>query len=251
MGITTERDTRNRTRSNEGGTCGVQGLSGSSSASTSSSRDGGSGDMDMGDRARDAANRARETAREATDRARQTASDVADRARETARDVGETVRHKASDLRDTMEDRMRAWGHKLEDEETSRKLGTGVGAVTGAAVGAVIGGFVGRMAGKKASHAIEDRLDARREHEYWSNTYRSRPYTNENRSYEQYAPAYQFGWESCATCVSNGGSARFERYEGELARDWESGRGDDDLSWQEARPAVRDAWNRTSSLYTY
>lgn len=131
-------------------------------------------------------------------------------------------------------------------------LGTGVGAtsggVTGAAIGAVVagpvgamvgaavGGIAGGLAGKGAAEAINPTV----ENIYWSETYSTRPYVAKGTSYDQYAPAYRYGWESRGL---NAGK-RFEEVETSLERGWDQVRGDSKLAWSHAKEATRDAWHR-------
>src|SRR5690606_27860945 len=84
------------------------------------------------------------------------------------------------------------------------------------------------------------------EHEYWRSNYRQRSYTREHEPYERYAPAYQYGWESY---LRQGGGDRgraraFNDIEPQLGREWDSHRGPNDLTWEHARHATRDAWER-------
>jgi uncharacterized protein (TIGR02284 family) len=74
---------------------------------------------------------------------------------------------------------------------------------------------------------------------YWQETYTSEPYYEQGRLYEDYSPAYELGWLG------------YHRYGGDvdvaeraLANDWEMRKGVSDLSWEQARPATRAAWQR-------
>src|SRR4029077_15733594 len=85
---------------------------------------------------------------------------------------------------------------------------TGVGAATGGTVGAVIGGAVGGpggagigaavggRAGGRAGKGISESVNPSEEDTYWRESYSSRPYSSQGRSYDEYRPAYQYGWES-------------------------------------------------------
>ena len=57
-------------------------------------------------------------------------------------------------------------------------------------------------------------------------------------TYDTYRPAYRFGWESYRRYRGR----PFPDVEGELRREWE--RTDRELSWDGARGAARDAWQR-------
>src|SRR5437870_5581583 len=61
----------------------------------------------------------------------------------------------------------------------------------GAVVGAVAGGIVGAYAGKEVAENTNPTLEDR----YWEENYRSRPYIEQDIAYEEYRPAYRYGWE--------------------------------------------------------
>ena len=90
----------------------------------------------------------------------------------------------------------------------SHPVGTGVGAAAGAvgagaavgscgrtvgtAVGAAVGAVVGGLAGK----GIAERIDPTVEDQYWRENYKTRPYVAAGSSYDDYGPAYRYGWDS-------------------------------------------------------
>lgn len=115
-------------------------------------------------------------------------------------------------------------------------LGGAVGGPIGAGVGAVVGAVSGALAGKTAAEAINPVA----EHEFWRLEFKNRPYFTAGTPYEQYGPAYQYGWVSYA---SNLGKT-FLEIEPQLARDWEKRRGQSKLSWIHSREAAHDAWLR-------
>jgi hypothetical protein len=106
----------------------------------------------------------------------------------------------------------------------------------GAAVGAVAGGIVGGLLGKKVGHT----QDARFEDSYWNARFHTRPYVVADTTFEDYQPAYRYGFE--ARLAHEG--RRFDDIEPELRDGWEKARGESRLTWGEARPAVRDEWDR-------
>jgi len=109
----------------------------------------------------------------------------------------------------------------------------------GAAAGVVIGGLVGGLAGK----GIAEGINPTEEHEYWRDEFRDRPYVDEELGYEVYGPAYQYGWESYSRhYVAD--RKTWDEVEEKLGRDWEAHRNERDLTWEDARPATRDAWER-------
>ena len=126
---------------------------------------------------------------------------------------------------------------------TGAAVGTVAGPV-GTAVGAAVGAAAGAIAGGLAGKAIAEKIDPTVEHGFWRNEYSNRPYVKRGAAYEEYSPAYQYGWEK----RSRSENPSFEESEAALSRDWERERGATcKLSWSEAKPAVRDAWDRTSN----
>ena len=122
----------------------------------------------------------------------------------------------------------------------------GLGAPIGGIAGAIVGGLVGGLAGKSVAESI----NPTEEHNYWREEHLNRDYVPDNydEDYDRtYAPAYQYGWETYS--AHNTGSdksqvTRFEDVEDDLGRDWDKHREDDDLTWDKAKPATRDAWHR-------
>ena len=98
----------------------------------------------------------------------------------------------------------------ITGEPGAHPVGAGVGtaaagAAAGAAggamagpVGAVAGAVIGGVAGGLAGKGIAESIDPTVEHAYWRENYASRPYYDSSTSYDEYAPAYQYGWESRA-----------------------------------------------------
>jgi hypothetical protein len=128
--------------------------------------------------------------------------------------------------------------------------GTALGAAAGplgAAVGAVAGGIAGGLVGHQVAESIypivpevEDEGESAWPGEsYWHGRFADRPYAASGRPFADYLMAYRFGWESRTNHLGQS----FETVEPELRRRWEEVRGDSPLSWDEARLAVRDAWN--------
>jgi ABC-type cobalamin transport system ATPase subunit len=109
-----------------------------------------------------------------------------------------------------------------------------VGTAVGAAVGAVAGGLIGK--------GVAEGVNPTAEHEYWRKNYTHRPYVAQNSTYDQYAPAYQYGWEARQKYADKD----FDDIESDLGRDWERAKGKSQLKWDAARQASRDAWERVS-----
>jgi phage tail tape-measure protein len=142
----------------------------------------------------------------------------------------------------------------LTGEPGSHPVGTGVGAAGGAAtgaaiggavggpVGAVVGGVAGAVAGGAAGHAVSEGLDPTVEDAYWRKSYNTRPYYRPGRMYEEYQPAYRYGWESASRAEYR--NRQFDEVESDLERGWETAKGKTREGWGDVREATRDAWNR-------
>jgi uncharacterized protein (TIGR02284 family) len=141
-----------------------------------------------------------------------------------------------------------------DEPSGSHPVGTGVGAVGGAvagaaagavggpvgmAVGGVVGAVVGGLAGRAAAEAVNPTV----EEAHWRENYTREPYYEQGRSFDDYAPAYRLGLT---------GRTRYDDWnsaEPQLASEWESTRGGSSLSWPEAQPASRAAWDRIDNVY--
>ncbi|MBC7750312.1 MAG: hypothetical protein H7Z73_01130 [Candidatus Saccharibacteria bacterium] len=150
----------------------------------------------------------------------------------------------------------------ITGEPGSHPIGTGIGAVGVAAVGAVagaaaagaavgsIGGPLGALAGAAvgtiigglAGHAAGEKIDPTKEGAYWREAHRNMPYYQDGRDYDRdYKVAYQLGYEARAKHPE---AKHFSQVEGALHLEWERNKGDSMLTWEEAKAAASDAWNR-------
>jgi len=120
-------------------------------------------------------------------------------------------------------------------------MGVAIGGPIGGGVGAVGGAVSGGVAGKSAAEAINPTT----EHEFWRKEHSHRPYFTLGTPYDQYGPAFQYGWESYASCTGKA----FEDVESELAREWRRHRGASKLSWEHAKRATHDAWQRVEKAF--
>jgi len=149
---------------------------------------------------------------------------------------------------------------KGEDKTTSRAIGTGTGVVGGAAAGAAVGSIVpgvgtavgtavgavvGAVAGGAAGYGIAAAIDPVEEEAYWEAEYPNRPYYDEGVAYDRLRPAYRYGLEASQKYPGE----TFDVVEARLKRQWPKSRGESDLTWSQARPAVEDAYNRTLTLH--
>lgn len=164
---------------------------------------------------------------------------------------------------------------KIESESSTRAKGEGnrgaaiggaightIGAVADVVIGAVAGGIAaGKKAGGKdtvaevvvgvvsggisagmnaAGKTAAKPVNPTAEHEFWRKECATRPDCAYGTPYEQYAPAFQYGWESQA---SHKGKT-FKEVEPQLEREWEARRGPSRLNWNQVKSATRDAWQR-------
>ena len=134
-------------------------------------------------------------------------------------------------------------------------VGTGVGAAGGAAAGAAIGavggpigaavGLVaGAVAGGLAGKAVAENFDPTVEDAYWRTNYSKRSYVTKDSDYDTYQTAYRTGYEGRRRYPGK----TYEEVEAHLKRDYENSSGTGGLSWDEAKSATRDAWNRVENV---
>lgn len=140
----------------------------------------------------------------------------------------------------------------------SHPVGVAVGGVTGGAaagaiagtmfgpIGTLIGAGVGVVAGAAIGKGVAERIDPAAETEYWRNAYQTRPYAKHEYDFDRdYSAAYGYGLQAREQL----GSRSFDEAENELRDGWNEVRGESRLSWEDARPAVRDAFNRADRTY--
>ena len=81
------------------------------------------------------------------------------------------------------------------------------------------------------------------EKKYWENAYKNRPYYRSGRTFDQYEPAYRYGWENATSPEFSDKS--FEETESVLNQRWAAQAGSQTRpSWNDSREPARDAWNR-------
>jgi uncharacterized protein (TIGR02271 family) len=117
-------------------------------------------------------------------------------------------------------------------------VGGPLGAVAGAIVG---GGIAGGLAGKGIGELIDPTTEDNWLREYFSSD-KSR---FADATEETYRPAYRYGVEAGARHRGR----RWDEVETDLRSGWEKSRGDSTLHWDQARGAVRDAYERTIRLH--
>jgi phage tail tape-measure protein len=143
----------------------------------------------------------------------------------------------------------------LSGRAGAHPVGTGIGAVAGGAaagaaagavggpVGAVAGAAIGGVVGGLAGKGIAEKVDPTVEHGFWRETYITRPYVQTGAAYDEYAPAYEYGWQSQARYQGK----TFDESESSLRSEWNKVRGKSNLEWDRAKEAVRDSWERVRS----
>jgi len=87
---------------------------------------------------------------------------------------------------------------------------------------------------------VAEAIDPTVEDAYWRDNFNSRPYASEGSTYDEYAPAYRYGWESRSRYAGRS----FDEAEPDLARDWSSEKSRAHMTWDRAKHATRDAWER-------
>ena len=137
-------------------------------------------------------------------------------------------------------------------------VGVGLGGTGGAAAGALIGsvvgpigtligGAVGAIAGAAAGKGVAERLDPTGEAEYWEGQYTTRPYYNSTYNYDDYGPAYSYGDNVRAQYA---GRAWDDSLETDAGQGWEAAKAKSRLTWEQAKDAVRDAFDRSDRTYS-
>ncbi len=97
---------------------------------------------------------------------------------------------------------------------------------------------------KPASQGVGNQIDGAIEWEsdndYWRKNYPSRPYYNSTMEYGVYEPAYHYGTDAYRRHEGR----RYEEVEAELKAGWEKLKDKSGLAWEQAKDAIRDAYNR-------
>lgn len=116
-----------------------------------------------------------------------------------------------------------------------------VGSLAGAAAGAAAGGLAGGGAGRLSPTPEAGTVDTPpgTEPEHWQEHHAARRDLPGAPPYEACEPAYRFGVRERQRY---GPGAAWDDAEAALAHDWKAARGECTLSWVEAMPAVRAAW---------
>jgi hypothetical protein len=130
--------------------------------------------------------------------------------------------------------------------ETTGAFGGAIGIPAGHASGVGASILAGAEAGGVAvEKSVAEKnsvkpVNPNAEHEFWRSEFKNRPYYTTGTPYEQYGPAYQYGIVSYAKYKGK----TFNDVEPQLGREWESRRGQSQLSWNHSKDAAFDAWQR-------
>ena len=101
------------------------------------------------------------------------------------------------------------------------------------------------MAGGLAGKGVAEKVDPTVEDAYWKSNFSSQKYVESNASYATYQPAYRTGYEGPGLYPGK----KYEQVEKDLQRSYEKSPGNATLSWDKARHATRDAWNRADKAF--
>jgi hypothetical protein len=118
--------------------------------------------------------------------------------------------------------------------------GAAAGTVAAGPVGTLVGSVAGAIAGGLAGKAVAEHFDPTAEEAYWRENFEREPYYQKGMTYDDYGPAYRYGFESRSRYMGQ----RFDDVEPELSRSWDTFRGKSRLSWEHGKHATRAAWDR-------
>lgn len=138
----------------------------------------------------------------------------------------------------------------MADIKKDHSIGEGTGAATGAVTGAVVGSaagpvgtvvgaLAGGVVGAKAGGAIAEAINPTDYNDYFQNSFRKTAYYKGGREWNDYEPAYKYGYDTYAQYRGQ----TFDDVEYALERDWNAAKANSRLAWNEARDAVRDSWH--------
>lgn len=147
---------------------------------------------------------------------------------------------------------------------TGAALGA-MGGPIGAAIGIIAGGIVGGYIGK----GVGEKVDPTEDVDYWRGAYKSRPYYAKDVDYDRdLAPAYRYGsvagmgvgddydrplnttGSTAGTAAAAGDdrvSRSFDDHEDDFRAGWDKVKGKSSLTYDRARDAIRDAFDRRAS----
>jgi hypothetical protein len=118
-------------------------------------------------------------------------------------------------------------------------MADGLKKIVAGAVGTVAGVAAGAAAALGGNKNAPHKVEAANEEIYWREHFASEPYYDGAFNFEEYLPAWRTGWEGRAKYAGRS----FEDAERDLQADYHWNRGQSRLLWDQARPAVRAAWD--------
>ena len=113
--------------------------------------------------------------------------------------------------------------------------GAAIGGALAGPVGAVVGGAIAAVAGGAAGKGAAEAVNPTVEEAHWRQ--------KSGKEFDQYAPAYRYGWESASQYQGR----RFEDIEKDLEKNWSKTRGTMTTEWKDARQRTRDAFERVQN----
>src|SRR5687768_14874853 len=111
----------------------------------------------------------------------------------------------------------------MSDVKKDHNIGAGTGAVAGAVTGAAIGSaagpigsaigaIAGGVLGAKAGDSVAEAVNPTEYTQHFEREYRNTPYYNSEREWDDYKPAYTYGYDT----YGKHRGQRFEDVEGDL-----------------------------------
>jgi hypothetical protein len=144
----------------------------------------------------------------------------------------------------------------ITNEPGSHPIETGIGAAAvgaaggmaagafGGPVAGAVGAIAGALAGGYAGKGIGEMIDPTIEDSWLRDNFESRPYVQEDETFEMYQPVYRYGAEAEAKY----GDAGFDAIVNDLEKDWAKSEGIPGMTWPRARDAVKDSYERTVQI---
>ena len=145
----------------------------------------------------------------------------------------------------------------ITDQPGSHPVETGVGALIGGAasgmavgmvagpIGAAIGAAVGAIAGGLAGKGAGELIDPTTEDNWLRESFGTKTYADKHETYEHYTPAYKYAAEAAQTKFAG---KPFTAVEHDLKADYEKTTHAATMPFEKAKPALKDAYDRTIQL---
>ncbi len=137
--------------------------------------------------------------------------------------------------------------HPVETGVGAALAGAATGFAAGVAagpVGAVIGAAAGAVAGGYAGKGIGELIDPTTDDTWLRDNFANRPYVKKGESFDTYVPDYQYGGKA----ESRFQGKVFDEVEADLRSEYEKMPGAKSRTWDQARPAISDAYSRSRQI---